>query len=61
GSDVNRTPITVCLLAAVTVIAVAVTDIGFVVGITGSLLGASICYIIPAVLFVKAHRRFGSK
>ena len=43
------------LLALATAIALVVEDIGLVVGLTGSLVGASNVYIAPAVISLRAR------
>mmetsp|Transcript_16760 Transcript_16760/g.38451 ORF Transcript_16760/g.38451 Transcript_16760/m.38451 type:complete len:375 (+) Transcript_16760:1-1125(+) len=43
--------LTVAFLSAIALIAILLTDIGAVVGVSGALLGASIVYIYPAVIY----------
>ena len=49
-------PTTLVLLAAITAIAILITDIGLIVGISGALLGASIVYVFPALIYYVARR-----
>ena len=44
------------LLAVATFVAYACDDIGLVVGLTGSLVGATIVYIAPAAITLRANR-----
>lgn len=50
----NRTALIVALLAFVTYIAITVTDISFIVGITGAAMGSMIVYILPATIYAKS-------
>mmetsp|Transcript_14633 Transcript_14633/g.49560 ORF Transcript_14633/g.49560 Transcript_14633/m.49560 type:complete len:205 (+) Transcript_14633:2-616(+) len=54
GSSSNNTPLTLLLLATVTAVAVSITDIGVIAGCTGAVLGASIVYVLPSLMYVKA-------
>ena len=54
-------PTTLGLLAFISTIAVLVKDIGLVVGISGALLGASIVYIFPALIYRAACTQSKSK
>ena len=42
------------MLAFVTVISINAKDISLVMGLTGAALGSFICYICPAIVYVKA-------
>ena len=44
------------MLAVATFVAYACDDIGLVVGLTGSLVGATIVYIAPAAITLRANR-----
>ena len=44
------------MLALITAIAIAVPDIGPVVGVSGALLGAAIVYIYPPLIYAAACR-----
>jgi len=50
----NRTTLIVGLLCFVTYISITVTDISFIVGITGAAMGSMIVYILPSVIFAKS-------
>ena len=54
NSGVGRPLFMATLLAMVSSVAVAVPDIGAVVGITGALMGSLIVYIIPAILYARS-------
>ena len=43
-----------------TVVAVLLTDIGLIVGVSGAVLGASIVYIIPAAIALEARSGRGA-
>jgi hypothetical protein len=51
----HQDALTLGLLSAVVIIAILVMDIGLVVGISGALLGSSIVYIFPALIFSSAR------
>ena len=46
----------IALLAAISAIAITVTDIGLVVGVAGALLGSAIVYIFPALIYLAARQ-----
>lgn len=48
---------TKCLIGILTLLALAVKDVGFVVSFNGALLGSGIIYMIPSYLFLKSTRR----
>jgi len=56
-----HTLVTFLLLATVATIAILVADIGLVVGISGALLGASIVYIFPALIYGAALRQTNAR
>jgi len=45
------------LLLVVTLAAASVPDIGLIVGICGSLMGSSICYIVPPLVYYRAVKK----
>lgn len=45
--------LTLAFLAAISAVAILLTDIGIVVGLSGALLGASIVYIFPALIYTQ--------
>ena len=49
-----RTALIVALLSFVTYISITVTDISFIVGITGAAMGSMIVYILPATIYAKS-------
>jgi len=49
--------VTFVILFAITAIAAIVSDASLVVGIVGSLLGSTIIYVLPATLFIQAHKK----
>lgn len=53
--------LSIVMLAAVTVLAVIVTDASTVVGLVGSICGIGIIYVIPCFLFVQASETFLSQ
>ncbi len=59
--DTLMKPATLLLLACVATVAILVTDIGLVVGISGALLGAAIVYIFPALIYGSALRQHEAK
>ena len=54
-----RRVVVVCALALVTLVALLLTDIGLIVGISGAVLGASIVYVIPSVIALRARSAMG--
>eukprot|EP00638_Chattonella_subsalsa_P020717 CAMPEP_0117891206 /NCGR_PEP_ID=MMETSP0950-20121206/23815_1 /TAXON_ID=44440 /ORGANISM="Chattonella subsalsa, Strain CCMP2191" /LENGTH=222 /DNA_ID=CAMNT_0005750675 /DNA_START=1179 /DNA_END=1847 /DNA_ORIENTATION=- len=48
----NMKKVSIALLIVVTVMAALVKDIGLIVGISGSICGASIVYVVPSLIFV---------
>ena len=50
------TPLTLSLLSVIALVAILVADIGLVVGISGALLGASLCYVFPALMYGAAQQ-----
>lgn len=50
-------PATIGLLACIAAVAILVQDIGLIVGVSGALLGASIVYVFPALLYGGALRQ----
>ena len=61
AAPANRKPLTLASLLIVTLIAVSVSDIGVVVGVSGAVLGAAIVYIIPALIYTRAARAAGGE
>lgn len=49
-------PLTLSLLSVIALVAILVADIGLVVGISGALLGASLCYVFPALIYGAAQQ-----
>jgi len=47
----NPSAVTLAFLSAISLIAILVQDIGFIVGVSGALLGAAIVYIYPALIY----------
>jgi hypothetical protein len=47
---------TLAILALVTALAVAVTDVGFVVSVSGASFGALLIFCVPALCFLAAKR-----
>ena len=56
----RRRAVVLGALALVTVVAVLLTDIGLIVGVSGAVLGASIVYIIPAAIALEARSGRGA-
>lgn len=59
AAPANRKPLTLASLLIVTLVAVSVSDIGVVVGVSGAVLGAAIVYIYPALIYTRAARAAG--
>ena len=53
GAHVPPRALTLAFLAAISAVAILLTDIGIVVGLSGALLGASIVYIFPALIYTQ--------
>ena len=49
----------IALLAVITALGIVVTDVGFVVSLQGSLLGAALCFTIPSLILVGARKNQG--
>ena len=49
----------VALLAAIVGLGIVVTDVGFVVSLQGSLLGALLCFSIPSLMYIGAMEKSG--
>lgn len=54
GAPRNHAKLVIAILTFATAISVNAKDISFVMGLTGAALGSFICYICPAMLYVKA-------
>lgn len=54
--DSAFTPLTLILLGLVTGLALVLKDVGFVVSITGALLGSLLMFIVPAIMNISSHK-----
>merc|ERR1711871_1380643 len=50
-------PLTVGLLTIVTVLALLLKDVGFVVSLSGSLFGCSLMFIVPAIMTIQNSKK----
>jgi hypothetical protein len=51
--------LTVSLLAVITVVALSVTDLSFVLSFGGATLGNALIYVFPALMFAKSVKQMG--
>jgi sodium-coupled neutral amino acid transporter 11 len=49
-------PLTITLLGLVTGLALVLKDVGFVVSMTGALLGSLLMFIVPAIMNISSHK-----
>lgn len=54
ATDALHAPLTLGLLACITALALALQDIAVIVGLSGSLFGASLMYVAPPFLYSAA-------
>ena len=54
GDPKNHVKFVTAMLAFVTTISITAKDISLVMGLTGAALGSFICYVCPAMVYVKA-------
>lgn len=54
GAPHNHFRLVAAMITLVTAVSVNVTDVSLAVGLTGAALGSFICYVCPAMLYVKA-------
>ncbi|OEU23413.1 hypothetical protein FRACYDRAFT_216343 [Fragilariopsis cylindrus CCMP1102] len=58
----NHTILVLCLLGITTFCSIIAKDIGLVAGLTGAIMGSSLVYICPPLLYTKIiQRKFGGK
>lgn len=50
-------PLTVGLLSIITVMALLLKDVGFVVSLSGSLFGCSLMFIVPAIMTIQNSKK----
>ena len=55
-SGAEKNAVTICLLSAITVLALHLKDLGFVAALTGSLMGSLIIYVFPALFRLKSMK-----
>jgi len=53
----NHTPLVLCLLLVTTSLSIVAKDIGLVAGLTGAIMGSSLVYICPPLLYTKIIKR----
>jgi len=58
--ETDRSKLTVALLGAITALALVVRNVGFVNNLGGSIFGAAIIYIFPALLLLSARAKAGA-
>lgn len=61
GDAKNHVKFVTAMLAFVTMISITAKDISLVMGLTGAALGSFICYICPAMVYVKAVEKSKGK
>lgn len=54
GDAKNHAKFVLAMLSFITLISINVSDISLVMGLTGAALGSFICYVCPAMVYVKA-------
>eukprot|EP00968_Pinguiococcus_pyrenoidosus_P021178 scaffold2695_cov239-Pinguiococcus_pyrenoidosus.AAC.1 len=59
SSDTAWRLFSIGLLTLVSLAAIVTTDVGFVVSVQGSLLGAGLCFTIPALIYMGALKKTG--
>lgn len=59
--DAAFTPLTLTLLGLVTALALVLKDVGFVVSMTGALLGSLLMLIVPAIMNISSHKALVKK
>jgi sodium-coupled neutral amino acid transporter 11 len=55
-SNKTNTALTRLLLGVITLLALTLDNVGFVISFNGALMGSAIIYIFPSVLFLQAHK-----
>lgn len=55
-SDKTNTALTRLLLGAITLLALGLENVGFVISLNGAVMGSAIIYIFPSLMFLKAYK-----